>query len=224
MEVLEQPTVPIRKFKLNDLDELVELAALAFQPTDLYSYVAEGEQLRHKFLMAIFRYRLTLGVAYEQTDLVEEDGRLIGAAVWTPPVTYNESHQAAKKVLDEIGPMSEAVSSFPGLLQNRWLSFFELFLSARDKVIQQPYWSLTPIAVIPDRQRQKVASSLLRKKFTEIDDQGLPCFLGTQDDLGRDIYLHYGFSISRKDVVGDSRIISYSMIRPPNPALARSRI
>jgi ribosomal protein S18 acetylase RimI-like enzyme len=206
----------IRNFKQSDLDEVVELTAQAFYPTDLYAYVAEEEKIRLTFLEAIFRYRITLGVAYGQTELVEANGRIIGVAVWTPPNTYADSYQTAQKVLDGIGPMVEAVSPFPGQVRDRWLNFFNLFLSARDAIISHPYWSLTPIAVRPEHQGRKVASSLLRKKFSEFDRQKLPCFLGTQDDQGRDIYLHYGFDINRQDTVGDSNIISYSMVKPPN--------
>jgi ribosomal protein S18 acetylase RimI-like enzyme len=214
----------IRKFMPNDFEEVLELIAQAFYPTDLYAFVAEEKGLRQRFLSDIFRYRVALGVAYGQADVVEENGRLLGAAIWTPPITYKDSYLAAQKKLDELGPMSRAVESFPDQVKDRWLNFFDLFLSARDTVVKQPYWSLTPIAVIPDRQGQKVGSSLLRKKFAEIDQENLPCFLGTQDNLGRDIYLHYGFDIGRRDLVKGSEIFSYSMVRPSADGLVKSLI
>jgi hypothetical protein len=48
-----------------------------------------------------------------------------------------------------------------------------------------------------------------------MDAAGESCFLGTQDQHSRDIYLHYGFEIIREDPVLDSGLVSWSMIRRP---------
>jgi GNAT superfamily N-acetyltransferase len=205
----------IQKYEPAALEEVVELATCAFYDTELYAFVALDGADRRKFLSAIFRYRICLGASYGQTDLALEKGRIVGAAVWTPPTTYLTAYQHARTALETLGTMAQAVEEFSPLIRERWLGFFALFASARDSIIEQPYWSLTPIAVIPDRQGQKVASKLLRNKFAEMDTQGLPCFLGSQDSYSRDIYLHYGFSIVRHDKVLDSDIVSYSMVRQP---------
>ncbi|MDR1545935.1 MAG: GNAT family N-acetyltransferase [Deltaproteobacteria bacterium] len=203
----------IRLFEPEDLAEVVEMIAKAFFPTDLYAYMMKSLNFRFKFLMDVFRWRVAVGTAYKETELAVENGRVIGAAVWTPPATFVAGHLAAQETQKKLGPMSEAIEDYPREVQDRWLGFFDLFLRARDQVISQPYWALTPIAVAPDRQGRKVASALMRKKLAEFDAAKLPCFLGTQDEFSRDIYLHYGFAVFRRDLILDSGLLSYSMVR-----------
>lgn len=206
----------IRPFAPGDLAEVVALVAEAFLPSELYAFVGGGDEAeRLRFLRSIFGYRVALGTSYGQTDVAVEGGRIVGAAVWTPPATCADGHRAAAEFLETRGPMTGALEGFPETTAGRWTGFFDLFLAARDAVVAQPFWSLTPVAVVPDRQGRKVASRLLRPRFDLMDREGLPCFLGSQDARSRDVYLGYGFNVVRSDRVPGSDIVSWSMIRRP---------
>ncbi|MDR2456502.1 MAG: puromycin N-acetyltransferase [Deltaproteobacteria bacterium] len=199
------------------LDEAIEAIAEAFQGSDLYGWIAGHEPGSALFVKKIFEYRVRLGSAYGETDLALEDGAVIGAAVWTPPAGHKGAALAAS-ALKELGTMEAAVKSFSEETKRRWLGFFNLFLGARDKVISQPYWALTPIAVRGHRQGLKVASKLIRPRLARMDEEGVPCFLGVQEPLCRDIYLHYGFKAIREDKILDSGQTSWSMVRRPGAA------
>jgi GNAT superfamily N-acetyltransferase len=196
------------------LDDAIEAIAEAFQGSELYGWIAGHEPDSALFVKKIFDYRVRLGSAYGETDLALEDGAVIGAAVWTPPAGPKGA-AAAAWALKELGTMEEAVSGFSEETKRRWLGFFSLFLGARDQAISQPYWALAPIAVRSRRQGLKVASKLVRPRLSRMDREGVPCFLGAQEALSRDIYLHYGFEIVREDEILDSGQRSWSMVRRP---------
>jgi GNAT superfamily N-acetyltransferase len=208
-----------RSMAPGELGRVVAVTAAAFLDSDLYRWVADGGAGPRPFVEAIFGYRVELGASYGQVDVVLEDGAVVGAAVWTPPDTFVASHEAAKRQLAAMGPMTRAVSGFPARTRERWLGFFDLFLSARDAVVSQPYWALTPIAVLPGSQGRGAASSLLRPRLAAMGAVGETCFLGCQDAHSRDIYLCYGFEIVREDPVADSRLVSWSMVRRPGAPL-----
>jgi predicted acetyltransferase len=68
--------------------------------------------------------------------------------------------------------------------------------------------------VLPEKQGKGFASELIRRHLHTIDDDGLPCFLATQDPMNCDIYKRYGFEITSEDEVSNSGVISYAMLRP----------
>jgi GNAT superfamily N-acetyltransferase len=63
---------------------------------------------------------------------------------------------------------------------DKWFGFLNLLVQSRAKVLTQPFWGLSPVAVLPGEQGKGYGSLLIRQKLTEIDAQGLPCFLATQ--------------------------------------------
>jgi GNAT superfamily N-acetyltransferase len=209
----------IRPFAKGDLPEAASAVAEAFQGSELYDWITAAESDPARFVREIFAYRVALGTAFGETDVAVEDGRMVGAAVWTPPNTYAIGHRAVQAALESLGPMTGAVARFHPQTRERWLGFFDLFLSARDAIIGQPFWALTPVAVLPESRGLGVASRLIRKKLARMDIENVPCFLGTQDDFSKGVYLHYGFEIIRSDPVGPSGLTSWSMIRRPRTPL-----
>jgi GNAT superfamily N-acetyltransferase len=205
----------IRPLDPGDLKAVVDLAAQAFGDSELYAWVAGRDPA--EFLAAVFGYRIAVGAAYGETDVAVEGDQIVGAAVWTPPTSFEAGHAAALNLSRSLGPMSVALSRFGEPALWRWTDFFDLFLAARDAVVDQPFWALTPIAVLPGRRGQGVASKLLRPRLALMADRGEKCFLGTQDEHSRDVYLHYGFEIVREDPIPRSNLLSRSMVRRPGP-------
>lgn len=200
----------IRPLRQSDLPQAAQAASEAFLSSELYAWVAGGEGDLRGILPAVFGYRLALGASYGETMVAEERGRVIGAAVWLPPTTNLPAYQAAKEALAALGTMRGSVAGLPEGVQRRWLGFFDIFQKARDAVVRQPYWALAPIFVRPERQGLKVGSRLLRSRFRALDEAGESCFLGTQDEFSRDVYLGYGFEIVRGDPIMDSGLATLS--------------
>jgi predicted N-acetyltransferase YhbS len=207
----------IRGMSASDVEAVVAVSVEAFRHSDFYGYIAPGEEERVKFLETMFRYRTVHGLGHNETDLAEREGggKIVGAATWTPPGEPLKDEQ--------IPPLVEGMKNLlsshsPGVVA-RWVSFYVILLAGMKKSVQQPFWSLSPIVVLPEEQGKGTGSKLIRKKLEEIG--AFPCFLATQSAANRDIYNRYGFRTTAEDRLSEESdscprggIISYTMIRP----------
>jgi GNAT superfamily N-acetyltransferase len=184
-------------------DEALALLEAAFFDRPFYRYIAPDPSERREFLARNFRLRLEHSLEAGEVDLAVVEGRIAGLAVWTftggPPPPEDRS-------------LEEAFSVFSPGLRERFFGFLRTLTAARDQVIRQPYWSLAPIAVLPEKQGSGLASALIRKKLAEIDACPRPCFLGTQDAENLAVYGRYGFQKIREDSLAPG-MMHYTMIR-----------
>ncbi|MDR1398882.1 MAG: GNAT family N-acetyltransferase [Treponema sp.] len=203
----------IKPMTAGNLDDAVSLLTTSFQDRPFYTYIAPNPAERRSFLIANFNQRITQGLGVNEIDLALIDGKLVGIAVWLPPPAAHEadaiSHTAADHALEEL------LRAYSTGVQERFLAFIKTLIQAREQTIQQPFWSLAPIAVLPTARGKGVASALITKKLKEIDESSLPCFLATQDKENIAIYEKFAFQVQRKDPVS-SIITHYTMIRPAN--------
>jgi predicted N-acetyltransferase YhbS len=108
--------------------------------------------------------------------------------------------------------MDDALAVCSAGLRERFAAFFTLLSSARERVIQQPFWGLGPIAVLPAAQGRGVGAALLRAELEKIDAARQPCFLATQDKSNVPLYEHFGFQVARVDAITET-VPHYTMIR-----------
>jgi predicted GNAT family N-acyltransferase len=206
----------IRNMEKGDLNEVIALLVSAFRNSPFYRHIAPDKIERQEFLTANFRQRLEHGLGLNEINLLLLDRKIAAIAVWIPPVVPPAAENAP--ALPEDHSLEEALSVFSPGLQERFFAFLKILTSAREQAIQQPFWSLAPIAVLPEEQGKGLASILIRKKIREIDAESLPCFLGTQDKINLSIYAKYGFRKAREDPIAPPDIIHYTMIRKKNGA------
>lgn len=186
------------------LDEAVSLLITTFQERPFYQYIAPDPNERRDFLALNFHQRLEHSLGVSEIELAFHGLRIVGIAVWARPVGAT---------LTDASPHEETFPGFSAGLRERMTGFLHILISARDQVVRQPYWSLAPIAVLPEEQGKGIASSLIRKKLREIDMSPAPCFLGTQDAVNLDIYARYGFQKVREDPLAPG-LVHYTMLRP----------
>jgi N-acetylglutamate synthase-like GNAT family acetyltransferase len=189
-----------------DFDEVISLLVSVFLDRPFYRYLAPDEKERRTFLITNFRQRISQGFGVNDIDLALTGQTIAGTAVWIPP--------ARDKPLKTASPSpEEAFAEFSPALKERFFAFLHILHSAQEKAVQGPFWSLAPIAVLPQEQRKGIASALLRKKLKEIDAENIPCFLGTQDRINMVIYERFGFHKIREDPLIQTNIIHYTMLR-----------
>ncbi|MDR1874876.1 MAG: GNAT family N-acetyltransferase [Synergistaceae bacterium] len=206
--------IKIRKMEISDVEAVVVVGVEAFRQSSFYRYIAPDEKERVRFLETMFRQRVVRGLAQNKTDLaVRDDGKIIGAATWVPPGEPMKDEHVPQLVRG----IRHLLSGYsPGVVA-RWIGFYEILLTSMRKSVQQPFWSLSPVVVLPEEQGKGGGSRLIRKKLEEIGS--LPCFLATQSAANRDIYGRYGFRTTVEDRLGrdngrEGDIVSYAMVRP----------
>ena len=201
MEVNDMRIAP---FGPEHLDEAVSLLITTFQERPFYQYIAPDPNERREFLALNFRQRLEYSLGVSEIELAFRGLRIAGIAVWARP--------AGAAPLDA-SPPEETFPGFSAGLRERMSGFLHILIAARDQAVRQPYWSLAPIAVLPEEQGKGIASALIRKKLRDIDVSPAPCFLGTQDAVNLDIYTRYGFQKVREDPLAPG-LVHYTMVRP----------
>jgi GNAT superfamily N-acetyltransferase len=195
-----------RKISAGDLDEVVALLTVTFLNTPFHRYIAPELHERLRFLEASYRYRISHGLEVNDIDVATLDGEITGVMSWSPPVLLTPAATPAGSAMDE------ALSFCSAGLRERFSAFFTQLSRVRDEVIQQPYWSLGPIAVLPKHQGKGIGSLLLREKLRQIDGERLPCFLATQDAGNVPLYEHFGFRLIRQDPIAQA-VTHYTMLR-----------
>ncbi|HHV58250.1 MAG TPA: GNAT family N-acetyltransferase [Firmicutes bacterium] len=197
----------IRPMEQKDFEEVMSVMVRAFQNGALYRYVAPDEKVRTEFLEKVFRARLASSLGQEEIHVAERKGQIVATAIWIRP----KPAAADKSKMTGAG----ALSGLPSDVIERWTGFTRILLDAQRRSIRPPFWSLAPIAVLPEKQGRGIASKLIRMQLAKIDAEHLPCFLATQDAPNVDIYHRYGFRVTGEDNIFDSGVVNYTMVRMP---------
>lgn len=201
--------IAIRSAVSADIPAIIGVMAGAFENAVLYRYFEPNCAKHAELLQMIFSHRITHIFTASDVDVAADAGRIIGAAVWVKP------RSPEPPALEEASPVNEAleeaVRRYDGAVYERWRHFHEILFASLDAVCSEPHWSLAPIAVIPEAQKQGVGGALIRHKLADIDASGAPCLLATQDEANRARYARYGWKpAGRTHISGD--MYSYAML------------
>jgi GNAT superfamily N-acetyltransferase len=196
----------IRRLEEAEIDEAAALLVSAFQDRPFYRYLAPDEAERRKFLAVNFGLRLREGFGVNDMQVCRREGGggISGIAVWAPPSPDRDER-----------PPEEAFARFSAPLRERFFCFLDILHTARDASVRPPFWSLAPIAVLPQERGRGAGGALLRSKLRELDGQNVACFLGTQDSENAALYEHFGFKTERADRLPGSDLVHYTMLRQP---------
>jgi GNAT superfamily N-acetyltransferase len=226
--------VNIKKVEKADLEEIIALAVAAFHDTPLYRYIAPDVGEREVMLRIFFGMRFHGGFGTNVMDAAyaaaqaaaEEGGRIIGAASWTPPAAPQaaSASQPASAPAEQTKrmrarfeePMTQAGVSEPAL--NRCMELLQSLAVNAAKNPQEPHWQLSPVFIHPDFQGKGIGSALMRKQFAVIDKAKLPITLSTQEQGNVELYQHLGFKLTSETPIGNSKVQSYGMYKPPGAA------
>jgi GNAT superfamily N-acetyltransferase len=215
----------IKKVEKADLEEVIALAVAAFHDTPLYRYIAPDEGEREVFLRVFFGTRFQNGFGTNVMEAAYEEGRILGAASWTPPsqapvqvpqaVDANTQIEMVKRMRARFEePMKQAGASEQVL--NRCAELLQTLAASSAKNTQEPHWQLAPVFIHPAFQGKGIGSALMRKQFAVIGEA--PITLTTQEADNVELYAHYGFTVTSETPIGNSGVKSWGMCKPPGAA------
>jgi GNAT superfamily N-acetyltransferase len=210
-----------RQMEEKDFDEILQLMVKGFTHSTLYAWAAPDMEERILFLHAMFRRRIRswLDSSYEVELALTDEGRIAGSATWMPPVFDAKGAgsgvgKSSAQKPPQAGHLDDVFAGRSPALVEKW-SKFQPVIEAQHHSLSGSFWSLAPIVIASEEQGKGIASLLLRKKLTLIDD--LPCFLATQDRINLPIYERFGFIKTEEIPVADG-LTSFSMVREASKA------
>jgi len=183
-----------------------EVLARAFRNYPFSKYFFPDELEREKRLPYFFQYFLNYGIRYGESYATSLN--LEGVAVWLTSDNYPMT----------FGRLIRSVPLSIMFSLGRWggdrMRYFGEYIDAVHKRLAPfKHWYLQEIGVDPQFKGKGYAGKLLRPMFARIDEEGLPCYLETEDEKNVTLYEHFGFRMVEKSAIPETKLTSWAMLR-----------
>lgn len=181
----------LRGGRPHEVEAVIDVLAAAFAGGDVDQWLGATDDTRR----AHFRTVVAAAFADGIVRVADEDGVLLGAALWFP-------RPAAL----------QAPSSATGRM-----AVLERLLAERHPVAPAHH-HLAYLGVRPDRQGQGIGSYLLIGHHAYLHVSRTPAYLEANDPRNRALYLRHGYSDMGTPILLPGGIPIWPMWRPPTPA------
>lgn len=181
------------------------LVALSFNDLDANAYLVPPPADRLRVMGDFFTLYTEHAFRYGRVDVIEEDGALIGTAVWFDRTTdIPEPPEYQSRLANLSGP---------------YLANFEALDELFDKHHPtEPHWHLAFLAIHPDHQDRGLGSALMSSMHGVLDGENTPEYLEATNDNNIRLYRRHGYDdMVPFDIVLPDGTPFYRMWRPANP-------
>lgn len=139
------------------------------------------------------------------TDLVDVDGRVCAAAMWTSPTAPHVSLWTALRMMP--GLMMALGRNLPA-----GRSVSKALAPVRPR---EPHWYLSAIGTHTTARAAGHGSALLRSRLARCDAEGAPAYLESSNKENVPYYQRFGFEVIEEIVVPDGGPTLWAMWRRP---------
>jgi len=101
--------------------------------------------------------------------------------------------------------------------------FDQYVIRKRRELAPAKHWYLAVLAVDPQHQGKGYASKLLNEMLSNIDKEGLPCYVETEGEKNVSMYQHFGFKVIDEFIVPNTTGKLVAMLREPKNNLKEVR-
>ena len=194
-------------FSRENIERITEILSTSMMNDPLNVSIFPDKMKRKEFLRTMFSaeasYCLEHGIVYATSERME------GIALWTKETSKEKNfgmliRYGALAVLFKL-----PVSSIVKLIR------YERFAkSIRKRFALKKHWYLHIIAVDAAFRGKGFASKLIKPVMKRLDNDGLSCYLETQNESNVPIYEHYGFRVVFEgDIPGIPGVRHWAMLR-----------
>lgn len=185
-----------------------ELLARAFAKDPLAVFMLPDDNKRARLIP--HHFAAFVRCAHLAGKVLATEGSLDGVAVWFPP----GAGELTQELMDHSG-----ISALPAIVGAdafaRVMGVFGHFEELHKRDVPTPHWYLALIGVMPEKQGQGIAGSLLRPILEQSDMEALPCYLETVEPTNLPFYRKHGFEVVVDDIETESGVRYYTMLRQP---------
>jgi GNAT superfamily N-acetyltransferase len=185
-----QAPITVEPFVPSQRAEVEAVLARAFWPDPLFGHFCRDLVVEHTMLPRVFAAFMADALPFDTTWVARSGTRVMGAAVWVPPVGMPRSKKREAMMQARMARI---------LITGRNRRSGLALLDAVDKVHpHDPHWYLMLLGTDPLVQGKGAGGLLLQPALERADAEGLPCYLETQKERNLSFYARYGFEQQEK--------------------------
>ena len=193
----------------NRIKELAMVAADAYCDYPLHNWFSGGkydEYVSEKIMEISLRTMSDDAVIYADSE------ELSGFAVWLP-MGFDGS-----KTLPFLtnGGLKLIFHSGPRII-GRLLTYETYAMNLKKEFTGNVDWYLYNLSVKKSAQGKGIAGKLLRPMLEFCDKENIVTYLETNKEINVSLYEHFGFELSKKELIPQSPVMHYAMVRNPEP-------
>lgn len=178
----------------------------AFRNDPLFTRLLPEEKLRRNKIRLIFelflRYATYFGEVYATSEAWE------GITMWIP----SEHVVMTPEKMAQAGCL-EVTQKIGNEFLDTWGELFEHLEKKHREVAPFKHYYLAGMAVQPESQGKGYSGALMRPMFQRLDQQGIPCYLETQNEKNVALYEHFGFEVMDVFIVPKIEANCWAMLR-----------
>lgn len=192
----------------NRIKELAQVAADAYVDYPLHNWFFGGrydENLSEKIMEISLRTMAKDGVMYADSE------ELNGFAVWLP-MGFTGS-----KTIPFLtnGGLKLIFQSGLGLV-GRLITYETYAMKLKKEFTDNVDWYLYNLSVKKSAQGMGIAGKLLRPMLEFCDNENIVAYLETNKEGNVSLYKHFGFELSKNEMIPKSSVMHYAMVRNPD--------
>ena len=163
---------------------------------------SERKKLLPHFMGFLLRYGVLWGEVYASSPKME------AVAAWLP---HERARITSWRIIRAGGVgLLLRVGRKP---VSKMRSAAAFLFSVHSRRAPSPHWYLSVIGVTPASQGRSHARDLLQPMIARLDEDGLGCYLETQNEKNIAIYERYGFRVVEEGVIPGSTVKFWAMLR-----------
>ena len=190
-----------------DLDRLAKVAADAYRDYPLHNWFTKG---RYDAKASRLIMQISLKTMTEDAVIYADSEELNGFAVWLP---FGFTGSKTLPFLLNGGLKLIFHSGF-GII-GRLLTYEKYAMNLKKESTDNYDWYLYNLSIKKDAQGKGSASKLMRPMLTFCDDERMVAYLETNKEANVGLYRHYGFDLMKEELIPNSPVTHYSMVRYP---------
>ena len=192
----------------NRIKELASVAADAYRDYPLHNWFLGGKYDKYvseKIMEISLRTMRDDGVIYADSE------KLNGFAVWLP-MGFDGT-----KVLPFLtnGGLKFILHSGFSIIR-RLITYENYAMNLKKEFTGNVDWYLYNLSVKKSAQGKGIAGKLLRPMLEFCDNENIVTYLETNKEINVSLYEHFGFKLSKKELIPKSPVMHYAMVRKPN--------
>lgn len=192
------------KIKKNNIQKSSEVLAKAFSKYPTFQYIF-GEKPKQKHTSLVFRFIVTYSYLYGQA--YASSPQLEGIILFSDYKHYSFSFLRSLRA----GGLS--LYKLGSDVGKRFANYNQFCKNIHDTLIKQPHQYVFLNGVDPEKQNQGIGKKLMCCMLDITTEKNQPCYLETHGAANVDFYKKFGFTVLSKDVIPDTDIVQYAMLK-----------